>query len=86
MTQLDQVTQQNSATSEEAAAASEELSAQAQNMQGLVARFRISSNGNGRSQTPAARKSPERRALPESHEQHHVPAEAAVAEKDLAEF
>ena len=84
VTQLDQVTQQNSATSEEAAAASEELSAQAQNMQGLVGRFKISSNGRG--QTPAAGKSPERKALPESHEQDHVHVEAAVAESDLAEF
>lgn len=47
MTQLDQVTQQNSAASEEAASSSEELSTQAQNMQSLVAQFKISPNGNG---------------------------------------
>lgn len=39
--QLDDVTQQNSASSEESAAASEELSAQARSLQNLVARFRI---------------------------------------------
>jgi len=41
ITQLDQVTQQNSATSEESAAASEELSAQAMSMQEQVGRFKI---------------------------------------------
>ncbi len=38
---LDQVTQQNSATSEESAAASQELAAQAQSMQELISRFQI---------------------------------------------
>ncbi len=42
---LDQVTQQNSSTSEETAAASEELSSQAQSMQEMVSRFKISGNG-----------------------------------------
>ncbi len=41
ITQLDQMTQQNSATSEESAAASEELSAQAMSMQEQVGRFKI---------------------------------------------
>ncbi len=45
---LDQVTQQNSATSEETAAASEELSSQAQAMQDMVARFKIGTNGGSR--------------------------------------
>lgn len=54
--QLDQVTQQNSATSEEAAAASEELSAQAQNMQALVSQFKISGNGNGQKITKLQQK------------------------------
>ncbi|MBZ0256195.1 hypothetical protein K8I31_09045, partial [bacterium] len=40
---LDQVTQQNSSTSEESAAASEELATQAQVMNELVARFKIDS-------------------------------------------
>ncbi|MBD3267253.1 HAMP domain-containing protein [bacterium] len=39
--QLDQLTQQNSATSEETASASEELSAQAQTLQEMVSRFKI---------------------------------------------
>ncbi len=47
-TSLDQVTQQNSATSEESAAASEELASQAQNMQEIVSRFKVNGNGNGR--------------------------------------
>ncbi|MFH1739993.1 MAG: Cache 3/Cache 2 fusion domain-containing protein [bacterium] len=42
---LDQVTQQNSATSEETAAASEELSGQAQVMQEMISRFQIGTNG-----------------------------------------
>ncbi len=46
MTTLDQVTQQNSATSEESASASEELSAQAQSLQELVSRFKIRSQLN----------------------------------------
>ncbi|MBI1387108.1 MAG: HAMP domain-containing protein [bacterium] len=44
--QLDQVTQQNSASSEEMASASEELAAQAQAMQEMIARFRLRQNGN----------------------------------------
>ncbi len=44
---LDQVTQQNSSTSEETAAASEELASQAQSMQEMVVQFQIESNGNG---------------------------------------
>ena len=44
VTQLDQVTQQNASMSEESAAASEELSSQAQIMQGLVKQFKTSSN------------------------------------------
>ncbi len=50
---LDQVTQQNSSTSEETAAASEELSSQAQSMQEMVSRFKISTNGNGRTKAKA---------------------------------
>ncbi len=56
VTQLDQVTQQNSSTSEESASASEELSAQAQSLQQLVSRFKIS-NGNGKEKTQIAGKS-----------------------------
>ncbi|MBI1390998.1 MAG: HAMP domain-containing protein [bacterium] len=44
---LDQVTQQNSAVSEESASASEELSAQAQTLRDLVSRFKIRSNQSG---------------------------------------
>lgn len=51
MSVLDQVTQQNSATSEESASASEELSAQALAMQELVSRFKIQEN-EGRAENP----------------------------------
>ncbi len=47
MEQLDQVTQENSSTSEESASASEEMASQAQALQEMVGRFKISgSNGN----------------------------------------
>ncbi|MBI1388278.1 MAG: bacteriohemerythrin [bacterium] len=45
--QLDQVTQQNSATSEESASASEELAAQAQQLQEMTSQFRLASSTNG---------------------------------------
>jgi len=46
MSSLDQIGQQNSSTSEESAAASEELASQAQAMQELVSHFKIRSNDN----------------------------------------
>jgi len=42
LSQVDQVTQQNTANAEETAAAAEELSSQATYLQGLVAKFRLS--------------------------------------------
>ncbi len=50
VTQLDQVTQQNSATSEQSASASEELAAQAQSLQEMVNRFTIQKEGEDRVQ------------------------------------
>ena len=47
--QLDQVTQQNSATSEECASASEELSSQAMSLQELVAQFKLKNSDGYRS-------------------------------------
>jgi methyl-accepting chemotaxis protein len=52
--QLEQVTQQNSATSEETAAASEELSAQAQSMQSHLLRFQIQPEGEAGDHRPPA--------------------------------
>ncbi len=43
---LDQVTQQNSSTSEETAASSEEMAAQAQNMREMMARFKINGDAD----------------------------------------
>ncbi|MBX2987349.1 MAG: MCP four helix bundle domain-containing protein [Bdellovibrionaceae bacterium] len=54
MGQLDQVTQQNAATSEEAASAAEELSAQAESMQGLVQSLMEAVQGEGHATAPAA--------------------------------
>lgn len=44
---LDKVTEQNSASSEECASASEELSAHAENMKDLISRFKIHKNNEG---------------------------------------
>ena len=55
MTEMDKVTQQNAANAEESAAASEELSAQAETMQGFVADLVTlvgSRNGNGSGRKP----------------------------------
>ncbi|MDD2236853.1 MAG: cache domain-containing protein [Kiritimatiellae bacterium] len=60
LSQVDQVTQQNTANAEETASAAEELSSQATHLQGLVAKFRL------RNQGP--------RALPPTR-QAHAPAQ-----------
>ena len=89
VTSLDQVTQQNSATSEETAAASEELSSQSQAMQELTARFKISSNGNGghltledHSDSHIGRPESSTPRLPAPRK----PAAASVSSTDEAEF
>jgi methyl-accepting chemotaxis protein len=48
LSQIDQVTQSNTANAEESAAASEELSGQAINLQKMLSEFELSGNGNGR--------------------------------------
>jgi len=45
--QIDQVTQANTASSEESASASEELAAQGQQLKGLVTRFKLKKSGQG---------------------------------------
>ena len=45
LSQVDQVTQQNTANAEETASAAEELSSQATHLQGLVARFKLRNQG-----------------------------------------
>ncbi|HOD39958.1 MAG TPA: methyl-accepting chemotaxis protein, partial [Candidatus Wallbacteria bacterium] len=45
LAQIDNVTQQNTATAEEAAAASEELSSQAAELKGMLARFNLRKSG-----------------------------------------
>ncbi len=60
MVQLDQVTQQNAAGSEELASASEEMSAQAQQLMQMMDFFRVDDSRNGNAVRPsAARKSNE---------------------------
>jgi methyl-accepting chemotaxis protein len=51
--QLDQITQQNSATSEESAAASEQLSAQALALQDLISKFKLDPNLNNGFSSPS---------------------------------
>jgi methyl-accepting chemotaxis protein len=52
VTQLDQATQQNAALVEESAAAAESLQAQAHQLAGVVASFRIAGTGSGAAATP----------------------------------
>ncbi len=49
--EMDKVTQQNAANSEESASSAEELSSQAEELQSMVAQFELSENGNGRKKT-----------------------------------
>jgi methyl-accepting chemotaxis protein len=48
-----QVVQQNSATAEESAAASEEMSGQSIMLEELIAQFKLKDSGSGRLSTPA---------------------------------
>jgi methyl-accepting chemotaxis protein len=72
MTQLNQVTQQNASSSEELAATAEEMSSQAQNLQQLVAFFRV--EGSDHAPARAARTSAARPAA-----QHAAPSRPAPA-------
>ena len=51
---MDKVTQQNAATAEESASASEEMSGQAQELNAMVAAFKLNGEGNGRKQITMA--------------------------------
>ncbi len=75
MGQIDQVTQQNTATAEETAASSEELSGQAEELRSLIAQFKLKGGGStAQAARPAAKpkahiqkpefKTPSRKALP----------------------
>jgi hypothetical protein len=48
VTQMDKVTQQNAANSEESASAAEELSSQAEALQAMVGQFHLSQSGNSK--------------------------------------
>jgi len=82
MVQMDQVTQTNSAQTEELSATAQSLAAHAEQLQGLVQRFKVDSNGARRVQTAApvklakrvAAKPKETPAPPRSH----LPAAAAL--------
>ena len=58
MQQLDKVTQQNAAGSEELAATSEEMQAQSQNLQQVVAFFRLAKDSVRNLQTPVPSSKP----------------------------
>ncbi|RJP24461.1 MAG: HAMP domain-containing protein [Candidatus Omnitrophota bacterium] len=74
LTQLDQVTQQNSATSEETSSASEELAAQAQTLQELVSTFKTNI-GHEQYQQISSNKTKGFHAHPSHHDlRQHRPA------------
>ena len=75
MHQLDNITQQNSAVSEEAASASEELSAQAQMLREMVGRFTIDdqNSGTGNAAQHAAIWAPQSNGSQHGGNGHHRP-------------
>ena len=54
ISQIDQVTQQNTANAEEGASAAEELSSQAEHLKEMMSRFQIKGQGSGRPQLPGS--------------------------------
>jgi len=75
--QVAQVVQQNSATAEQSAAASEEMSGQSDNLQQLIAQFRLKDSGGQRSSLPAAEHSTQRRLGISKRSEHSPPEDAA---------
>lgn len=75
ISQLDRVTQQNSATSEESASASEELSAQAQSLQEMVLKFKIWEEGTTQIQKKKVPSRMKKQIAVSSHPAHltHLP-------------
>ncbi len=61
---MDQVTQMNASNAEETAAASEELNAQADSMDGVVADLSSLVNGMAQARAPGKRKASAPKALP----------------------
>lgn len=83
MVQLNQITQQNASSSEELAATAEEMSGQAQNLQQLVAFFKLEAAGIAARSVKTARPQPTVAHLPA----HGKPALAtAPAQKDFVKF
>jgi methyl-accepting chemotaxis protein len=68
LAQIDSVTQQNTANSEETASAGQELAAQAQHLQKLLSQFKLSGSAPARTSAPAAqvRQTPAPRATPQA--------------------
>lgn len=82
MTQMDKVTQQNAANAEESAAASEELSAQAETMQGFVTDLVAlvgGSNGNGGGGKLKLRHASKPKSLPAPHRNNQGNAAGSAA-------
>ena len=83
MGQLNQLTQQNASSSEELAATAEEMSGQAQNLQQLVAFFKVDS-----SDVAVTRARPKRAAASHAtaHPVAHVPSATTPEQKDFVRF
>ena len=80
LSQIDQVTQQNTANAEESAAAAEELSAQAQQLREMLGRFQLQGQGVGQSPRPA-------KTVLEKHEKVKAPwGRTPMISLDDAEF
>lgn len=89
--QMDETTQQNAALVEEAAAAAESLLSQAEQLQDLVARFKInddlgSSRQRGKPAKPAAANKPRSLAAPSTSRRSTPPAQLPPAKADDDEW
>ncbi len=85
MEQLDQVTQSNSATSEECASASEELSAQAVSLQELVSQFTLRTNNEKKNWTKKSSKTSPRSFVSSSRAPRALPSSTS-RRNDSEEF
>jgi len=93
MTQLNQITQQNASSSEELAATAEEMSGQAENLQQLVAFFKVEgsdaqvTHARGRRTVgPARQTGAQTQAAHLTHASAHTGAQAGTKKPDQKEF
>lgn len=76
--EMDKVTQQNAANSEESASSAEELSSQAEELQSMVAQFELSVAGNGSKKAAVAKPATARTTAAQGARQGGVPQKAAA--------